>query len=99
MDWPSVLCSEEGLNEDGRYSIEELNECMIVWMPARLHHRRINLAGMRLGDIFNIKVKNVELTMNDKGDVINVLRNVRIEGSMFEVLSSVFKVLSPFHLH
>ncbi len=76
MDWPSVLWNEEGLNEDGRYSIEELNECMIVWMPARLHHRRINLAGMRIGDIFNIKVKNVELTMNDEGDVINVLRNV-----------------------
>ena len=38
--------------------------------------RFIKRAYKRLGDIFNIKVKNVELTMNDEGDVINVFINV-----------------------
>ena len=41
-----------------------------------IKERFIKRAYKRLGNIFNIKVKNVELTLNDEGDVINVFINV-----------------------
>jgi len=41
-----------------------------------IKERFIKRAYKKLGDIFNVKVKNVELTLNDEGDVINVFINV-----------------------